>query len=184
MREENRLNKSEWRRFFKRKILSLPQKARQKSDKAACSFLNDIIKDDLKFVASYSPLPDELDISDFNSKLILLRKLVLPKTEGNLLKFYWVEDLNHLTRSKLGHFEPITPHSRAVKKEDISIIIVPGLGYDDQNTRLGRGGGFYDRFLSSAPLIKTISVAYSCQKAPTCLPKESFDVPIGEIFYF
>jgi 5-formyltetrahydrofolate cyclo-ligase len=36
-----------------------------------------------------------------------------------------------------------------VRLEDINMIVVPGIGFDERGCRLGRGGGFYDRFLTA-----------------------------------
>jgi len=39
-------------------------------------------------------------------------------------------------------------HGEEMSINEIDFIVVPGLGFDEQGNRLGRGGGFYDRFLS------------------------------------
>lgn len=46
----------------------------------------------------------------------------------------------------LGLREPV--EGLPVPVSDIDLLIVPGLGFDEQGNRLGRGRGFYDRFLA------------------------------------
>jgi 5-formyltetrahydrofolate cyclo-ligase len=51
-------------------------------------------------------------------------------------------------RELLGIREPV--EGLPVPMADIDLVVVPGLGFDEQGNRLGRGRGFYDRFLSHA----------------------------------
>lgn len=56
---------------------------------------------------------------------------------------------DHLRAHEHDVVEPI--RDDPIPLEDLSIILVPGLGFDDQGRRLGRGGGFYDLFLPTCP---------------------------------
>lgn len=54
------------------------------------------------------------------------------------------------------------------------LILVPGLAFDRQGHRMGRGGGFYDRWLEKYPSVKKIGVGFSCQLVPR-VPREAHD---------
>ncbi|MEO7494062.1 MAG: 5-formyltetrahydrofolate cyclo-ligase [Massilia sp.] len=44
-------------------------------------------------------------------------------------------------------------------------LLVPCLGFNDGNFRLGYGGGYYDRTLAAAPRTRTLGIAYACMQA-------------------
>ncbi|MBN2269797.1 MAG: 5-formyltetrahydrofolate cyclo-ligase [Sedimentisphaerales bacterium] len=62
--------------------------------------------------------------------------------------------------------------------ERIDLVIAPGLAFNSTGGRLGRGGGFYDRFLATL-VGRTIicSLAFDCQVVDE-LPAEQHDHPI------
>ena len=63
------------------------------------------------------------------------------------------------------------------------IVILPLVAFDQHGTRLGYGGGFYDRTLAKlradAP-VEAIGFAYGAQET-TALPREATDLPLDAI---
>lgn len=64
--------------------------------------------------------------------------------------------------------------------DQYDLIIVPILGFDKQNNRLGMGGGWYDRFLSNQTHAQTIGLAYKNAQIDN-LPIENHDVALDQI---
>ncbi len=64
--------------------------------------------------------------------------------------------------------------------EKYDLIIVPVLGFDKQNYRLGLGGGWYDRFLAGQKQARTIGLAYRSAKLSS-LPHEQHDIALDTI---
>lgn len=64
---------------------------------------------------------------------------------------------------------------RPVPVEDIDLILTPGLAFDDQGGRLGRGGGYYDRFLSSKGLRATLYGIGFSEQMVASVPMEPHD---------
>jgi len=60
------------------------------------------------------------------------------------------------------------------------LILVPGLAFDREGVRLGRGVGWYDRVLGRHPDAIRIGLAYDFQVVPA-LPRETWDVPMHAI---
>lgn len=84
-------------------------------------------------------------------------------------------DPDRLTRHRYGMLEPDTGCPVAEKRE-IDLILVPALCYDRQCRRMGRGGGFYDRYLADYSGY-TIGL---CRDALLCdsLPVDVWDRPV------
>ena len=67
-----------------------------------------------------------------------------PKVQGSDLLFY--DQVYFFKKGKWGNLEPSV--GRPVSKSDMVGIFVPGIAFSPSGDRMGRGGGFYDRFLN------------------------------------
>ena len=54
------------------------------------------------------------------------------------------------------------------------------MAFDRAKHRLGRGKGYYDRFLSNVPNIYKIGVCFDFQKVDN-VPSDDFDIPMDEV---
>lgn len=99
-----------------------------------------------------------------------------PCVRGPELEFHPVDPLTILAPAKWGVLEP--PPSTPVDACEIDLLIVPGLAFDSNGGRLGRGGGFYDRFLARPGLAgRAIGVCFQAQIVPE-IPREAHDIPV------
>lgn len=73
----------------------------------------------------------------------------------------------------------IPRHVDPVAVNDLQVVLVPGLAFDAAGRRLGRGGGFYDRFLPRlAPAAASVGVAFPCQLVQA-VPSQTHDARVG-----
>ena len=77
------------------------------------------------------------------------------------------------------------PAASAVKMkitDKNTIIVVPGVAFDKQHNRIGRGAGFYDRFLENIPQeVSTVGLAYDFQVFDELPFIEDHDVPLSTV---
>ena len=64
--------------------------------------------------------------------------------------------------------------------DQIDFALVPGMAFDAAGHRLGRGKGYYDRFLSTHPDIYKIGVCFPFQRVAE-VPSEAHDVVMDEV---
>lgn len=86
---------------------------------------------------------------------------------------------NDLAPGRYGILEPL-PHCLPCETNDIGIWLVPGVGFDQNNYRLGYGKGIYDRLLSQSSG-KRVGVGYKCQLVNTVFP-EAHDARMDAIY--
>ena len=61
----------------------------------------------------------------------------------------------------------------------IDMVVIPGLAFDSRGYRVGRGRGFYDRFLSQQDFKGTrVGLCFHEQIVPNHLPTEAHDIPM------
>lgn len=96
--------------------------------------------------------------------LLSEKKVFIPKVTEERMDFYQIGDLHETATGFFGIPEP-TDFSLEKKYsyEDSTVVLVPGALFDFNGKRIGYGGGFYDRFLSSYPNLKTIGLAFEAQ---------------------
>jgi len=87
----------------------------------------------------------------------------------------------HLVRGPYGVKEPAV--KRCISLKDLDLVIVPGIAFDKKGRRLGRGKGFYDRFLDRLPKkIASIGLAFDFQILPT-IPAAKHDVSVRRVLF-
>ena len=136
-------------------------------------------------VCFYVGMDTEVDTSPMIGKAIGMGKRVfVPRVnlENKELKLFEVRDIRaDLAPGALGILEPDPSKAKPADSEDLDCVVVPGLAFDRQKHRLGRGAGYYDRFLAklSARVFK-VGLAFSFQVFPE-IPHEEHDQVLDEV---
>lgn len=102
--------------------------------------------------------------------------VALPRVQGRSMEFYPISSLEDLSPGVMGILEP----QKGVPETE-GILLVPGLAFSPSGDRLGYGGGYYDRYLSSHPDLLAFGLGFSEQLLPT-VPHDEGDVPLDGIF--
>ncbi|NTW26655.1 MAG: 5-formyltetrahydrofolate cyclo-ligase [Lentimicrobium sp.] len=106
-----------------------------------------------KTIMAYWSIKGEVYTHDFITRWCRQKRFVLPSVDGNIMHLKIFEGSDNLTPGDLYSIpEPDGPIFHDIS--DIDLIIVPGIAFDLNNNRMGRGKAYYDRFLGSTTAIK------------------------------
>lgn len=112
-----------------------------------------------KTVLLYYPKNNEVDVLPLFKRYKRDKVLLLPVTHRRGMTANPYEGNDKMHRGKVGIPEPTTPPYEG----EIDLIIVPAVAFDKEGNRLGRGGGYYDRFLKKQSHATFIGVGYDFQ---------------------
>lgn len=143
---------------------------------------NDQIKK-AKIIFIYYSMPDEVNTHQVVDTLVALgKKVLLPAVIND--KELEIREYNNKKDLKEGiayHImEPIG--EKYEDYENIDVAVVPGMSFDDKGNRLGRGKGYYDRFLKQIPQTYKIGICFNFQKV-NLIPTEKTDVKMDEVIF-
>jgi 5-formyltetrahydrofolate cyclo-ligase len=134
-------------------------------------------------VMLFLSMPEEVDMTPIlldawqQGKTVVVPKVLWEKHHMIPVEIHSLD--TGLNVDKKGLRNPTT--DTPVPYEDIDLVVAPGLGFDRQGNRLGRGGAFYDR-LFALPQLKAPkwAVAFSEQILET-IPHGENDIPVDVV---
>jgi 5-formyltetrahydrofolate cyclo-ligase len=111
------------------------------------------------------------------------KRVALPRVNRSekVLDLYYIDSLEQLERGYMGIQEPVVAPERIAMVEDMEVIVLPGVAFDEQGGRIGYGGGYYDRLIGSIrgrPHL--IALAYEEQILPK-IPMDPHDIRVDLI---
>ena len=132
-----------------------------------------------KNILLFHSLPDEVTTHDFLDKWSGHKCLLLPVVNGDKLELKHYEGKESL---KTGSFGIQEPQGKLFTELDkIDMVLLPGVAFDRDRNRLGRGKGYYDRLLPKLSGIK-IGVCFPCQLVDH-VPCREWDVKVNMVVY-
>ncbi len=136
-------------------------------------------------IASYVSCGNEISTFFLNIELkrrghILALPVVSSSTKG-AMDFYTFKEGAPFIPNRFNILEPPAEPERKVMPSQFSVVIAPLTAFDIYGSRLGMGGGYYDRLLKAiSPECRIIGIAYDFQQSAE-IPTENWDMPLDEV---
>ena len=168
--------KQEEKRAFRRRIRELAEEYDERWRREASQHIWEQVEQLPQFsrartVALYWSLPDEVETPFFVRRWCGPKRILLPEVRGEELVFREYDPFAGVVPGAFGIGES---RGKECLAEEIDLIIVPGVAFDRRGGRMGRGKGFYDRFLSGCAAYK-VGVCFSYQRVEA-IPCEEHDI--------
>lgn len=128
-------------------------------------------------VMLYYPIHNEVDLRPLLTKYEGQKTFLLPVTHRHSMEVRPYDGEEMMRKGRFGVPEPQT----ATYKGHIDLILVPGVVFDYHCHRIGRGGGYYDKFLSKHLTTKKIGVCYDFQLKKHDVPHRLSDRKVDRI---
>lgn len=178
------MDKSALRHELKKRLVQMSKEERITKSKQICGWIIDSdVFQDASVVMMFLSMPHEVD----TTPLILSawqqgKTVAIPKISWEQRHMIPVELTSLETGLKAnGHGLKNPTNGVPVPFEEIGMVITPGLGFDKTGNRLGRGGGYYDKFFAHHKVTAVRwAVAFSQQVCDE-VPHDSNDVLIDAV---
>jgi 5-formyltetrahydrofolate cyclo-ligase len=124
-------------------------------------------------VITFSHLPDEPDLSSF----VRPRMLLTRTPEEGWLTIHAADA--QLERHRWGFLQPVAG-CEEVDPEEVHVVLVPGVAFGEDGSRLGHGKGYYDELLSRLPLAVRVGITWECRVVDE-VPSDEHDIAMHAV---
>jgi len=182
MPDAHRERKSDTRSQIRTRLAALTSRQRHDASAAACCRLMKL--DEFRHAAVimlYMPLADEVDLTPVAIRCFQSGKTVcVPKVDWERQDMIAVEvtSFDDHVMDTDEHGLRVPRDGRPVPPALLDLVVVPGVAFDTHGNRLGRGGGYYDRYLARLPRsVTTAGLAFD-QQVIDLVPANDRDVKV------
>lgn len=136
---------------------------------------------DAPVIGCYLPMEDEVQTRQlFNLAWVANKQIAVPVITPNNpnMHFQTIHSHKQLEAGPLGILQP-RKSTPALQFTASDLFIIPGIAFDHQCNRMGRGKGFYDRYLAQCPAFR-VGVAFDYQIVPR-VPTSPNDIPMNMV---
>ncbi len=176
-------SKADWRRKISTALKNLPRKKRRTdSEKLRARLKEQNFFRAARSVLFFAPLPEEVDLWPLLEETINSGKVVaLPCFDADKEIYTSRRVKNVHVEILSGQFGIREPSVGCVEMApgDLDLVLVPGVAFDLNGRRLGRGKGYYDRLLENFTG-KKVGIAFD-EQIVEAVPSESLDVRMNYI---
>jgi 5-formyltetrahydrofolate cyclo-ligase len=131
-------------------------------------------------ILMYYSMDDEVHTHEFVEQWHKSKTILLPVVKGDELELKIYTGTECLVKGEqFGIPEPSGENFTAF--ETIDFMLIPGVAFDKQNNRMGRGRGFYDRLLALSNSTKA-GVCFNFQMVES-VPHETHDIKMDMVFH-
>ncbi|MGG7178868.1 5-formyltetrahydrofolate cyclo-ligase [Clostridium paraputrificum] len=168
---------------IRKAIISKRDSIDTKSKMAMDGRIKDKLKESIFYKNSrnifiYIGFGSEIDTAKYIEEFLLEGKeIFVPRTDmkNKVMEAVKINSLMELTESSYGILEPDI-EVEAINKNDIDLVILPGVAFDKSGGRIGYGGGYYDKYLEgmNSDIVK-LAITYDFQVLDE-VPFEEHDI--------
>ncbi len=179
------------KKFLRKKILNLLRNQKEEQRLSKSRIIQKKVTatkefKQAKIILFYASFMGEVDTWNMMRQALRLgKKVFLPRVlkDQKKMMFCLIENLeNDLFPGTYGIMEPCEGCVSLSDPAQIDLVIVPGVAFDKNNHRLGRGGGFYDRFLNElSSSIPTFGLAFDFQIVKHLPYNRMLDVQVSRV---
>jgi len=131
-------------------------------------------------VLAYWSIQGEVFTHEFVNKWWKIKTILLPVVDGDSLRIRKFSGMDSMKMgSSFGILEPTG--SDVTDLDSIDLILIPGVAFDIQNHRMGRGKGYYDKLLTQTRARK-VGIGFDFQIFPS-VPTEPHDILMDQVIF-
>lgn len=131
--------------LIRKELLNLRKNLPDVSDILIEKIKESHILDNYQNIGIYYPLKNEVNLLKLTD-IYKDKVFYFPKTKGDSIAFFKSSNYKNFLKGPFGVMEP--KEDKEMLRDDIEVFIIPCVGIDKQNRRIGYGKGYYDRYLS------------------------------------